>query len=185
MRAWKKVCVGAAFLSAIVLYLWSTTPYGNRVSQDRPAPTCLQELSMAQLEFRNKDADQDGKANFWRADIAGLYAHAPGGGPAIKLAPLWIASADDRPVVSLSSYSVPSTHGGYWYRAIRHAEENPQALRPDRFAFCAYPDSASAGKYLYVCDEQLRIFRSPANGRRGIDVFPTQEQLKAEWNQVD
>lgn len=150
-----------------------------------PARLALKELALAQADFRGNDRDGDGDKNFWRADIAGLYALAPGGGPAIKLAPLWLAAADDRAVVDLSAYAVPSAHGGYWYRAIRHPDENPQALGRYRFAFCAFPDSASAGKYIYICDENLTIHRSAANGRRGIDVFPADEELKTQWSQVD
>src|SRR5262245_51941482 len=57
-----------------------------------PAPphVALHVLAAAQADFRANDRDGDGDKNFWRADIAGLYALAPGGGPAIKLAPLWI-----------------------------------------------------------------------------------------------
>lgn len=145
----------------------------------------LVKLVKAEAEFRGNDADGDGDKNYWRKDIAGLYGLVPIGGNAIKIAPLSLAAADDRPIVDLHDYVVPSTHGGYWYRAIRHADEDPNRLSRYRFAFCAYPDNVSSGKYIYVVDENNTIYRAVANGRRGIDVFPTEEQLKAEWAKLD
>jgi len=67
----------------------------------------------------------------------------------------------------------------------KDADENPNALDPKRFAFCAFPDSPSAGKYIYILDEEQRSYRTLAQGRRGIDVFPTQEELKAQWTKID
>src|SRR6185436_6133912 len=113
------------------------------------------------------------------------YALAPKGSPAIKLIELNLAAADDRPLPHLQEFAVSSAAGGYWYRAMRHADEDPKSLDPNRFAFCAFPDSPSAGKYIFVVDENNTIFRMLANGRRGIDVFPTEEQLKAEWAKLD
>src|SRR6185295_12735465 len=74
-------------------------------SNERRAIVSLKTLASAQTDFRANDRDQDGKANFWRADIAGLYALAPGEGPAIKLIELSLAAADDRPVADLSAYT--------------------------------------------------------------------------------
>src|SRR5262245_5934571 len=63
---------------------------------ERPASTCLKMIACAQADFRANDRDDDGQNQFWRADIAGLYALAPGGGSAIKLIPLDLALADAR-----------------------------------------------------------------------------------------
>ena len=152
---------------------------------ERPASTTLKTLATAQADFRANDRDLDHKANFWRADIAGLYALAPGEGPAIKLIELSLAAADDRPVVDLSAYAVRSQKAGYWYRALRHADEDPKAPDPNRFAACAYPDSPGAGKYLYLVDETYSIWRSVANGRRGVEVFPTDEELRTSWSKAE
>jgi hypothetical protein len=151
----------------------------------RPASNSLKTLASAQADFRANDRDGDGKATFWRADVAGLYALAPGGGPAIKLIELSVALADDCPKTDLKTYGVPSMKAGYWFRAIRHADEDPKSLDPNRFAYCAFPDTPSAGKYIYILDENNTIFRSVANGRRGIDVFPTDEELVKSWSKLD
>jgi hypothetical protein len=156
----------------------------HHASEGLRAPNGLQALTTAQADFRVNDRDGDGVKQFWRADIAGLYALAPGGGPAIKLIPLRLAAADDRPLPHLQEFAVRAACSGYWYRAIRHANEDPKALHPNRFAYCAYPDNASAGKDLYVVDETYTIYRCPADGRRGIEVFPTNEELKS-WTMLD
>jgi len=157
----------------------------HHASEGRRPPANLKILSSAQAYYRANDCDGDGKNQFWRKDVAGLYALAPKGSPAIKLIELNLAAADDRPLPHLQEFAVSSAAGGYWYRAMRHADEDPKSLDPNRFAFCAFPDSPSAGKYIFVVDENNTIFRMLANGRRGIDVFPTEEQLKAEWAKLD
>lgn len=163
--------------------IWPTRGFCR--SATRPASSALKELATAEADFRKNDRDGNGKENFWRADIAGLYALAPGGGPAIKLIELSVAAADERPRIDLSSYAVRAPKAGYWYRAIRHADEDPQALDPMRFAYCAFPDSPSAGRYIFIVDENSIVYRSAANERRGIEVFPTDEELKTQWSKVD
>jgi hypothetical protein len=142
----------------------------------------LKTLALAQEDFRTNDRDRDRVNQFWRADVAGLYALAPGGGPAIKLIELQVAAADDRPLAHLQRFAVQEACSGYWYRAIRHADEDPKTPDLHRFAYCVFPDSASAGKYIYVLDERNTVYyRSVADGRRGIEVFPTDEELRTSW----
>ncbi len=68
---------------------------------ERSPSTSLKSLTSEQADFRANDRDGDGVTQFWRADIAGLYALAPGGAPAIRLIELSVAAADDRPKLSL------------------------------------------------------------------------------------
>ena len=148
------------------------------------ASTTLKTLTAAQADFRANDRDGDKVAQFWRADVAGLYLLSPKGGERIKLIELSTAAADDRAVTDLSPVAVKSPKQGYWFRAILHVDEDARAPDPDRFAFCAYPDTPQSGKYIFIVDENNRIYRSEAKGRRGIDVFPTQEELK-QWTKLD
>jgi hypothetical protein len=155
-------------------------------STERPAATCLKMLSSAEADFRANDRDGDKIAQFWRADVAGLYAlRDPKEGGAIRLIELSIAAADDQPVADLTKYAVKSPKAGYWFRAIRHLDEDPKAPDPDRFAFCAFPDNPAAGKYLFIIDETNALYRSEAKGRRGIEVYPTEEELKSQWSKID
>lgn len=152
-----------------------------RAGTDRCASTSLKTLSSAQADFRANDRDGDGVPQFWRADVAGLY-HVARAGSAIKLIDLSVAEADDRPQ-SLLARRAPKS--GHWYRAIRHADEDPKKLDPNRFAFCCYPDTPEAGKYIFIVDENNTVYRSLADGRRGIDVYPAEEELKTRWNKLD
>lgn len=154
-------------------------------SGERNPSTSLKTLSSAQADFRANDRDGDGVNQFWRADVAGLSTLAPGGGPAIRLIELSVAAADDRPNSDLSAHSARTAKAGYWFRAIRHADEDPKALDPNRFAHCAFPDGPSAGKHVFIVDENNTIFRAVADGRRGIEVFPTEEELKTSWSRID
>lgn len=157
----------------------------HRHTFERPVEKTLKSIPSAQADFRANDRDGDGINQFWRADVAGLYTLAPGGGPAIKLIELSVAAADDRPKSDLTPYSARAPKAGYWFRSIRHADEDPKKLDPNRFAYCAFPDTPSAGKYIFIVDENNTIFRSAANGRRGIEVFPTEQELKTSWSKLD
>jgi hypothetical protein len=157
----------------------------HHASEGRNPPLYLKTLCSAQGYFRANDSDRDGRNQFWRADVAGLYALAPKGGPAIKLIELRIAAADDRALPHLREFAVSDASSGYWYRAIRHADEDPKSLDPNRFAFCAFPDNPGSGKYIFIVDENNTIYRTLAKGRRGIEVYPTQAQLDAEYSKLD
>lgn len=184
--------VAAAVVALIVddptcvrcLSFWHTG-HRHRASNERCASTSLKTLASAQADYRANDRDGDGVNQFWRGDVAGLYAMAPAGRPAIQLIELSAAAADDRPLFDLSPYTDRSAKSGYWYRAIRHADEDPKALDPNRFAFCAFPDPSTAAKYIFILDENNTIFRAVADGRRGIEVFPTEAELKASWSKID
>ncbi|HUR38945.1 MAG TPA: hypothetical protein VM222_05605, partial [Planctomycetota bacterium] len=67
-------------------------------SYERVPSSTLKSLTSAQADFRANDRDGDKLHQFWRADIAGLYALAPGGGPAIRLIELSTAAAENKTV---------------------------------------------------------------------------------------
>jgi hypothetical protein len=157
---------------------WSCSSYSM------PRAT-LKTLATAQADFRENDRDGDKVSQFWRADVAGLYVLAPKGGVAIKLIEGSVATADDRPVTNLGAVGPNSPYFGYWFRAIRHVDEDPKAPDPDRFAFCAFPDTPASGKYIFIMDETNVIYRAEANGRRGIEVFPSHEELRTQWSRSD
>lgn len=150
----------------------------------QPPEAAIRMILNAQADFRANRRNGDLSPRFWRADIAGLYALAPGGGPAIKLIEVSLAAADERPRTDLSAHAVRAPRDGYWYRAIRHANEDSQALDPNRFAYCAFPDSPEGG-VLYVVDERKTVYRRESQARRGIEVFPSDEELRRQWNRVD
>jgi len=149
----------------------------RRSANEREAGTALKMLACAQADFRANDRDGDGKNHFWRGDVAGLYGLTDRGGSTIQLIPLSVAAADARPRIYVPGAS-RKPNSGYWIRAIRHADENPKALDPNRFAFCAYPARPSAGRRILYINENNSIWSSVADGSEGPDHFPTDDELK-------
>jgi len=156
-------------------------------SFERRPDTSLKTIISAQEEFRSKDVDSDGIRQFWRADVAGLWTFRPGldpQKPPIKLIELSVACADDRPLTDIEQYTPRSAKAGYWFRAIRHADE--KAMSPDRYAVVAFPAVYSDDyRYTLVVDERKDIYRMDLGHGRGIEVFPSPAELKTKWSKLD
>jgi hypothetical protein len=146
--------------------------------------------------------------------------------PSIKLIELSVASADaDGTFVSaggenipLTSFAVESAKAGYWFAAMRSdlsVETGPEAKymqdtsgdprmgrvhHLSKFAFVSFPDSLSAGKYVFIVNENNTIFRSAVTSPirvgtanpPGIDMIPAaylnwpdDAGLKATWSKLD
>lgn len=144
----------------------------------------MKTIASAQADFRANDRDWNHVNDYWRPDVAGLYALEVQG-HAIKLIELSVAAADDRATLSMDAFAVKSTKAGFWYRALPHADEKTRG--PDRFAACTYPESLTVGRYgTYVISEQNVIRRRLLGHAKGIEVHPTSEELKRdEWSTLD
>jgi len=143
--------------------------------------------------------------------------------PAIKLIELSIASADgDANLITaggenmaLSSFAVPSAKAGYWYQALildsalAGSGESTYKLdtagtpamgschNTSKFGFVSYPDSQSAGKYVFIVNENNTIFRSATSGftrpsatppgtlASPYNEWPGDSNLKSYWSKVD
>jgi prepilin-type N-terminal cleavage/methylation domain-containing protein len=146
--------------------------------------------------------------------------------PAVKLIELSVASADTNggdatgstgEVCTLTTFAVPSPKAGYWYQALildlamTGTPDETYALdtggtpamgsihNTSKFGFCSYPDSQSAGKYVFIVNENNTIFRSatsstvkptstnpPGIGAAAAYVnFPTDTNLKSFWSKLD
>jgi hypothetical protein len=154
-------------------------------SDERNPSTSLKTITSAQADFRANDRDGDGVNQFWRADIAGLYALAPGGGPAIRLIELSVAAADDRPMLNITAYAKPAPKRGYWYRALRHADEAVLDAKLRFAAECHPADYPKSGRYTFIVDENNTIFRCDLGHGRGLDLYPTDEELMTKWAKLD
>jgi hypothetical protein len=152
---------------------------------ERTPSTTLKTITSAQADFRANDRDGDGRNQFWRADIAGLYAHAPGGGPAIRLIELSTAAADDRPMLSIDPHARRAPKEGYWYRALRHADE--KTIDADhRFAAECHPaDYPTSGRWTFIVDENNTLFRADLGHGKGLEVFPSLDELMRTWAKLD
>ncbi len=143
--------------------------------------------------------------------------------PSIKLIELSAASADaDGTMVlaggenaRLSSFAVSAAKAGYWYAALRSDLTSGKEYRQDTggeppmgkchnlsmFGFVAFPDSASAGKYVFLVNQnnaiyrgvrQIRSRKSPLVTPPGLESvpqgcldWPTEATLKSDWTKLD
>jgi hypothetical protein len=115
---------------------WTTTALtrGSCRSGQRSAAASLKTLATAQADFRSNDRDGNGVHDFWRKDAAGLYVLAPKGGEPIRLIEIGTALADDRIPDEALALGPRTPKGGYWFRAIRHADEKDRPDAASRFA---------------------------------------------------
>lgn len=144
----------------------------------RNASAWLRIVGAAQVDFRVNDRDGNGRNDYWRADIAGLYGVRVEGAE-IKLIERSMAAADDRPVVKVGDLAEPSPKAGFFLRALPHADET--ARGPDRFAACSFPGELEKGRYgTYVISEAGVVRKKILGHARGLEVHPTEGQLKIE-----
>jgi prepilin-type N-terminal cleavage/methylation domain-containing protein len=143
--------------------------------------------------------------------------------PSIKLIELSVASADTDPAqpattenVALTNFAVSSAKAGYWYHALINdltlAGTAEQTYKLDtggtpamgsvhntsKFGFMCFPDSQSAGKYVFIVNENNTIFRSATSGAVKTTVtnppgtlnapfinWPNDANLKSFWSKLD
>ena len=173
--------------------LLSRTCGGN----GRNASATLQTFVTAQRDFREHDRDKDGARQFWRADVAGLYGLLPkDSAERIELIEISAASADLAPVgnsgigergpgvVHPQHYGVACPKAGYWFMALRLEDEVDGPLDPQRFAFCAVPDSLAAGKFVYAITHEAILWEAPARIARDVPrAFPLDPE-KSGWRRT-
>jgi len=147
--------------------------------------------------------------------------------PSIKLIELSVASADtDSTTIAaggenldLTNFAVPSAKAGYWYGALILDNTLTGSVEmtykvdtggtpvmgsvhnTSKFGFIAYPDSQSAGKYVFIVNENNTIFRSATSGavkagtttppgvltamNAAYQNWPDDNNLKSFWNKLD
>ena len=143
----------------------------------------------------------------------------------IKLIELSVASADTDSTtnsaggenVALGNFAVSSAKAGYWYQALISdntiSGTTETTYRVDtggtpnmgtvhntsKYGFVTYPDSQSAGKYVFIVNENNTIFRSATSGavRTGTANppglittaayadWPNDATLKSFWSKLD
>jgi prepilin-type N-terminal cleavage/methylation domain-containing protein len=146
--------------------------------------------------------------------------------PPIKLIELSVASADTDSLSAvaatseymlLTTFAVYSAKAGYWYMALvtdqtlSGSAEMTYKLdtngtpamgsthNTSKFGFISFPDSQSAGKYVFIVNENNTIFRSATSGavRTGVlnppgipanaayTQWPSDANLKSFWSKLD
>jgi hypothetical protein len=155
-----------------------------RASYEAHAAAGIKILVLTQDDFRRNDRDADGRPNYWRADIAGLYALVPAGSSEpIRLIDLEMAGADAAPGAGVSVVRAPMA--GYFYKALVFADEDPSRPDPDRFAACAFPASPGEGRVAYIVSHEKRICRRSWEGPRDTPTVYPADPLKEGWKPLD
>lgn len=156
------------------------------VSNERSACASLKTVATAQADFRENDRDGNGKKDFWRGDIAGLYTTVPPGGSspqnAIKLIELSVAGADARPLKSVEEFTRRMPKAGYWYRSLPFRKETTPD--PDHFAACAVPDSRSSGRHYFIISDDYVLFRRHIDQGPAPEFYPD-DPVKEGWEKMD
>ena len=163
----KKARIVALILLALAaLAAWalsSITICDGRYGYEHNAASCLRSIATAQDDFRANDRDGNGKADYWRGDIAGLYAQKDPQGQLLKLIELSVACADAGDASGIEPYSPRGPKTGYWYRSLGFRDE--AALDPERFAACAYPVGISSGRKMFLITHKGILFQKKIPGR--------------------
>jgi type II secretory pathway pseudopilin PulG len=180
---------GGILLAAVVLGVGAVLLLllfqpAQRASNERNASFALKTITVAQADFRANDRDGNSKQDYWRGDVAGLYAiKAKGSTDAIKLIEISVALADDRPVSDMSAYGQRGPKSGYWFRAIPHEGEAQPG--PDRFAAMAHPHEYRKGLRLtFVVGEGNIVHKNDLGRTGGVQVYPA-DPLKSGWSKLD
>jgi hypothetical protein len=145
----------------------------------------LRSLTSAQADFKSADRDGNGMDDFWRKDIAGLYATPGADRKPIALIPLSLALADESPARDWSGLGARAPVEGYWLRAIPHEDEAPAKPDPQRFAYVMYPaDVPNPPKYTFIVDENNTIYRTVLPRGMKVTVFPS-DLGGGLWSKLD
>ena len=142
----------------------------------------LKSITSAQADFRANDRDSNKINDFWRADIAGLYASKGPDGQPLKLIELSVAAADDRAVTALKPHAEKAPRSSYWFCALRYADEAKEVDAASRFAACAYPAN-QIGKSMFLVTELNIIYRKPWEGK--VPETCPEDPLKDGWTKLD
>ena len=159
---------------------------GQRTRDYRHTSWFLKTLATAQADFRSNDRNGDGKNEYWRKDVSGLYWLNGADGKPLELIHVFVASADDDAVVAGGDKVPNKPYQGYWFRAIRHhGEPDPD---PNRFAFCCVPATYAGGgsqfRYTYIISEENTIYRKDLGEMGGISVYP-EDPVGEGWEYQD
>ena len=143
----------------------------------------LMSIVTAQERFRREDLDRNQVRDYWRGDIAGLYGLVPKeGGERLRLISVDLAGADARPAIRTDDFVVQAPRAGYWFRALRWKGET--TLDSQRFAAICYPDSPSAGRFMYIVSHEPGMYRKAVASGPVPEAYPV-DPLNEGWSRLD
>ncbi|MBI3857617.1 MAG: hypothetical protein HY293_18200 [Planctomycetes bacterium] len=154
----------------------------SRASFERNGFAALRSIYSAQMAFASRDLDENGVKDYWRKDIAGLFAFTPSTGQPLKLIQQSVACADAASAVDLGSLGGKSAKLGYWFKSLKFPDETTPD--PKRFAALAYPDNPSAGKYFFIISDEGTTYRKRVDQGARPDTYPIDPD-KEGWSKLD
>lgn len=175
---------------------------GGRIqANERDAIKSVEWLYLSQVNFKAKDIDANGKADYWLADLRGLSCMKTRatGRPAADITDPKLAAADgsapapkystdaveyDASLVTKSP-NIPTPNDGYIFFPIPlDAAGKPHAPEAS-FALGAVPaDYGVTGTLTVITSHTGHLFTRDTRGR-APDRFPTEDELERLWKRVD
>lgn len=163
----------------------------TRAANERNASGSLRQFGSIQVTYKSADSDQNLIADYWTADVKGLYfiaAGTPTPSP-IRLIEISVAAADARmnPDAGYSASNPAATvlpsspKSGYWYTHLTNYEEpkgttnNAYGARnTDRFGYLAFPNAyGSSGRLVFIVNEGGTMFKKdPGSSSAVVTTLP-------------
>jgi len=192
----KLILVISLFAGSLACGLVATTRGSPSSNDDEPEENCgrgcwkynhvsLVTILSAQHAYRDMVKGTDGRQQFWREDISGLYfTQLPGKSESrLELIELSVALADSAPLHRAAGFGPSKPKSGYWYETLRFEDED-KGLDSNRFSACAYPATyCKETRHSYIMDNQGRLFRKDTGGRRPVH-FPT-DPISEGWRRIN
>jgi prepilin-type N-terminal cleavage/methylation domain-containing protein len=142
----------------------------QRSSYERNSSTSLRTICVAEADFKANDRDANKVADYWTADVKGLYTLTSltttgnGGGttdPPLRLIDLSIAAADAESLTAaaggenmdVTQFGVAGHKGGYWYAALStdNNHTGPESLyKQDTGGILAMGSVHNINKYAFI-----------------------------------
>lgn len=159
----------------------------NDFGNERSASATIKTILTAQADFRSNDRDGNGRDDYWRTDIAGLYGLRTPDGEPIRLIEPSVALADAKPLTDFQALGKWNPgpfqpKAGYYFRALKFEGETEPS--PDRFAASSYPKDAASGAQMFIVSDAGVIWRKPVEGNSPPETFPL-DPAKDGWTKLD
>ena len=170
----------------IIHFVNTFDPPNHGRSRERSIDASLKTIATAQADYRANDRDGNGIEDYWRKDIASLYAIDPleVTGYMIKLVDISIAGADADPIFDITTFTQPGPKAGYLFKTLAFADEF-DSLDPDRFAACVYPANYRvSGFKTYIINHENIVYWRDLGRSGGISTYPT-NPLAQGWEKTD
>jgi len=155
---------------------WTST------ENERAVLVRLKKIVEAQKQFHDEDRDGNGKSDYWREDIMGLYFAKGADGRPLKMIELAIALADGNSMQSTIEFGEPAPTVGYWFKSLTFFGE--KVPDPTKWAVVAYPDSMLAGRALFITDSSGKILKKAIDSPQNLEFYPANPEQEG-WKPIE